>query len=335
MRAVQVNTFGGPEVLEPTEVTDPVAGPGEAVVATVAADVLYLDTLLRSGWGTDYFPVAPPYVPGSGVAGQVAAVADGVDPDLVGTRVLAETGEFDPDTGMAAAPTDGYAERAVVPATSLIPLPDGAGPQESLAMLHDGPLALMVTDAAPVEAGSWVLVAAAAGGGGSQLVQHARASGARVIGAARGKRKLDFVRELGAEAAVDYTEPGWQERVRQIADGNGPAVVYDGAGGELGRQAFETVADGGHMVSYGSGDGDFADVDPAAARRRGVRVTGLLDLPAETGESRRRLVQQSLDLVAQGRIRPAIGQTYPLDKASDAHHALKERTTLGTTLLVV
>ncbi|MBB4933411.1 NADPH2:quinone reductase [Lipingzhangella halophila] len=335
MRAVQVRKFGDPEVLEPTEVPDPAAGPGEVVVEAVAADVLYLDTLLRSGWGTDYFPIEPPYVPGSGISGRVAAVGDGVDADLVGTRVLTETGEIDPETGRTAGPTGGYAERAAVPVTSLIPLPDGAGPQEALVTLHDGPLALMVSDAAPVEADSWVLVAAAAGGGGSLLVQLARAAGARVIGAARGQRKLEFVREQGAEFAVDYSEPDWQERVRRITGGHGPAVVYDGAGGELGRQAFEAVADGGRMVSYGSGSGSFADVDPAEAERRGVRVTGLLDLPAETGDSRRRLVARALELVAAGRITPVIGQTFELDRASEAHAALEGRTTVGKTLLAI
>ncbi|RNL82674.1 zinc-binding dehydrogenase [Halostreptopolyspora alba] len=335
MRAVRVREFGGPEVLEPAETPTPVAGPGEVVVEAVAGDVLYLDTLLRSGWGADHFPVRPPYVPGSGVSGRVVEVGDGVDADLVGTSVLTETGEINPETGRTVAPTGGYAERVTVPETSLIPLPEGASPREALATLHDGPLALMVSDAAPVEPDTWVLVTAAAGGGGSLLVQLARAAGARVIGAARGQRKLDFVREQGAEFVVDYSEPGWQERARQITGGRGAAVVHDGAGGELGGRAFEAIADGGHMVSYGSGGGTFAEIDHAEARRRGVRVTGLLDLPAETGESRRRLVARALELVAKGWITPVVGQTFALERASEAHAALEGRATVGKTLLVM
>src|SRR5262245_31606101 len=113
MQAVVVKEFGGPEVLAVAEVPDPVAGPGEVVVAVAAAHVLWVETRIRSGVGRDYWGVTPPYVPGSGVAGRVESVGPGVDPALVGARVMAHTGRA----------RDGYAERTVVGVENLARIP--------------------------------------------------------------------------------------------------------------------------------------------------------------------------------------------------------------------
>jgi NADPH2:quinone reductase len=102
---------------------------------------------------------------------------------------------------------------------------------------------------------NWVLVEAAAGGVGGLLVQLARAAGARVVGAARGPQKLDLAKELGAEAVVDYAEPGWPERVREATGGSGPDVVLDGVGGQIGREAFGVTARGGRFSLHGAGSG--------------------------------------------------------------------------------
>ena len=106
--------FGGPEVLATAEVPDPAAGPGEAVVAVAAAHVLWVETRIRTGVGREYWGVTPPYVPGSGVAGRVESVGQDVDPALLGARVVAHTGRS----------RDGYAERVVVGADGLVPIPD-------------------------------------------------------------------------------------------------------------------------------------------------------------------------------------------------------------------
>ncbi|MGH4019371.1 MAG: zinc-binding dehydrogenase [Pseudonocardiaceae bacterium] len=140
-------------------------------------------------------------------------------------------------------PTGGYADRAVVPEGQLIRIPAGVEQRDAVAMLHDGPTTLQLLDVAGVRAGDWVLVAAAAGGAGVLLVQLLHALGARVIGAARGERKLALVGELGAEAVVDYSEPGWTDRVRDTTGGRSADVILDGAGGPTGEQAFEQAAE--------------------------------------------------------------------------------------------
>ncbi|WP_116026857.1 zinc-binding dehydrogenase [Thermomonospora umbrina] len=322
MRAIQVREFGGPEVLTLEEVPEPVAGPGEVVVEMAAADVIYLDTLLRAGWGGEFFPRGLPHVPGHGGAGRVAAVGEGVDAGWVGRRVVART-------------STGYAEKIVAAVEDVIEIPDALGFGEAAAMTHDGVTALMLARDGRIAEGEWVLVTAAAGGAGSLLVQLARDAGARVVAAARGERKLALARELGAEAVVDYSLEGWQRRVREATGGAGADLVFDGVGGDLGRAAFEAVATGGRFVTYGTAGGTFTEIDPQTAERRRVRVHNALAAGPPDRADVREVLTRALALAAQGRIRPAIGATYPLERARDAHLALAERTTVGKSLLLV
>jgi NADPH2:quinone reductase len=300
MRVIEVGRFGGPEVLVPVDVDDPVAGPGQVVVDVAAAEVLFLDTVVRRGAGGPYFPVRPPYVPGTGVAGVTSD----------GRRVLAET-----DGG-------GYASRVV--ATPTIDVPPGVDLRDAVALLHDGRTAYGLLETTPVRAGETVLVTAAGGGLGLLLVQLAVAAGARVIAAARGAAKLTAASVAGAAAVVDYTSPGWTDAVGPVD------VVFDGAGGEYGRAAFEILAPGGRFSAHGA-PGGFVAPDPAVVAARGVTVHGISQVQFGP-EAIRRLV--GLALANADRIRPVIGATFPLDKAADAHAAVENRAVIGKTLLI-
>ena len=325
-QAIEVTSFGGPEVLALGSVPEPVAGPGQAVVSVTAADVLFLDTATRSGRAAAWFPVRPPYVPGGGVGGRVTAVGDGVDPAWAGRPVIARTG--------AAGGTGGYAEQAVVPADRLVAVPDGVDLAGATALLHDGATALGLARHTGVQPTDWVLVLGAAGGLGLLLVQIAQASGAQVIGAARGTAKLGVIKRRGAEAVVDYSQPDWTAQVTAATGGAGPDVVFDGVGGPLGEAAFGVLGTGGRFSAHGAASGGFAATDPAAARRRGVTVRGIEQVQAGAGEHHE-LAQQALAWLAAGRLRPVIGQTYPLPRAAAAHAALEARTAIGKTLLTV
>lgn len=319
MRAVRVHEFGGPEVLVAEEVPEPVAGPGQVVVGLKAADVIFLDTLLRGGWGGEYFPLQPPYVPGGGGAGHVLSVGEGVDPAWLGRHVVARG-------------SGGYAEQVVFSAEDIVAVPDGLGSAEAAAMVHDGVTALSLTRRAKVGKDEWVLVAAATGGAGSLLVQLARDAGARVVAAARGENKLALARELGAEVTVDYSLDGWQHQVREAV--SGVDLAFDGAGGELGQAVFETVADGGRFVTYGTSAG-FTAIDAEVAKQRQVHVDYPLAAGPPDSATVRELLTEVLTLTAQGRLRPVIGATYPLAEAKEAHTSLAERTTLGKSLLLI
>lgn len=322
MRAVRVDRFGGPEALVVRELPDPEPGPGEALVEVGAANVIYLDTLIRSGAARDHFPQTPPYVPGGSVVGRVAAVGPSADPAWVGAQVLTRT-----DDG-------GYADRVTVPAEGLVRVPAELRPLDALALMVDGATAMMLERAARFTPDTWVLVLAATGGAGSLVVQLARLAGARVIGAARGAEKLALARSLGAEEVVDYAEPGWLDRVRELTGGAGAEVVVDGVGGELGSASFTAVADGGRFLSYGTAGGSFAEFDADEAARRGITALGLNDMQARPGTDRSDLTRLALEEARAGHLRPHVGLTLPLERAAEAHAALEGRRVLGKVLLV-
>ena len=322
MRAVEVTQFGGPEVLTLRELPDPVVGPGQVVVATLASDVLFVDTMIRSGRGADYFPIRPPYVPGNGVGGTVAAVGDGVDRTWLGRQVVAHTST-----------TGGYAELAAVGVADCAAVPGGVDLLDATAVLHDGTTALRVLETTAPQRGEWVLVLGAAGGMGILLVQLLAARGVNVVGAARGRTKQDVVAEAGAHAAIDYGEAGWTDAVLRATGGHPPDLVLDGVGGRLGAAAFALIADGGRYSAHGTPSGSFALIDAGEAQRRGVHVTTIADLQLGEGD-RARLLAAILTEVATDRVTPLVGQLMPLAEASKAHMALEARETLAKTLLV-
>jgi NADPH2:quinone reductase len=320
MRVIEVKEFGDPSVLIPSEAPDPVAGPGQVVVAVAIADTLFIETTIRAGGGGDYFTVKPPYVPGGGVAGTVISAGDGVDPGWVGRQVITRTADS----------YGGYAERATAIAEALVPVPDQLALREAAALIHDGLTAMIVFSAAAPKPGERVLITAAAGGMGVLLVQLAHTAGATVIAAARGAEKLKLVKELGADVAVDYSERDWQQRVGGNVD-----VVLDGAGGQLGLDAFELTTPGGRISAHGAPGGGFARIDPAEARRRGITLRGIGDIHAALATSEKRMIEAAVAEAVAGRLRPVIGRTYPLDKAADAHAAIEAREVPGKTLLLV
>lgn len=311
-----MSEFGPPEVLKPAELPDPAAGPGQALIEVEIANITFVETQLRAG-KAPHPSMEPrlPVIPGNGVGGTVGAVGEGVETALVGTRVITSTGG-----------SGGYAERVAVDAAGVIPVPDGVGLPEAVALLADGRTAMSLMRAAEVRPAETVLVEAAAGGVGSLLVQLAAGAGARVVAAAGGQRKLRVARELGADETVDYTEPSWTEKVRDGVD-----VVFDGVGGAVGRAAFELVRPGGRFCAFGLASGAFTDIPDADAARRNVNVVRGTRLDPE---ELRQLSRAALAEAEAGRLRPVIGQTFPLERAADAHEAIEARATVGKTLLL-
>ncbi|OLF15953.1 zinc-binding dehydrogenase [Actinophytocola xanthii] len=324
MRVVRAVRFGGPEVLVPDQEPEPVAGPGQVVVEVSVVAIDFVQTQLRSGWTPGPPLPTPPYVPGSSIAGRVGSVGEGVDRAWLGRRVVTHT----------ASGAGGNAEAAVAAVEELVPVPAGLGLPEAAALLDDGATALGLVHRAGVRAGEWVLVEAAAGGVGGLLVQLAGAAGARVVGAARGAAKLEVARALGAEAVVDYSEPGWSERVRAATGGRGVDVVFDGVGGRIGQEALEATAPNARFSVHGAASRAVTVVDPAEARRRGVSVIGLEQLRSFHVGARER-VEHMLAEAAAGRVTPRIGRTFPLERADAAHAAIEAREVLGKTLLFV
>jgi NADPH2:quinone reductase len=302
MRAVWQHKFGGPQVLVAGEAPDPVPGPGQALIEVAFASITFIETMTRAGSGP--FTVQLPMIPGNGVGGVAA-----------GTRVVSSTGG-----------SGGYAERAAVDAAGMVAVPDGLALDDAVALLADGRTAVGLIEAAALQPGDRVLVEAAAGGVGTLLVQLARSANAHVVAAAGGERKLLLALELGADEAVDYTTPVWTAGLEPVD------VVFDSVGGEIGRAAFELLARGGRMVSFGLSSGSWTTVSEEEAAERGLT---LVTPSRPTAAEQRTRTERALAEAAAGRLRPVIGQRFALERAADAHAAIESRATVGKTLLVV
>ena len=319
MRTMQVTRFGGPEVLQPVDAPEVAPGPDELLVDVAVAEVLFLDTQLRAGWGSDYFPLTPPFVPGGGVAGTVAAVGPGVDAAWIGKRVIASTSGAHEYNG------GGYAERAAVPASGVHEVPGGLDLRHAIAALSDGVMGVSRVQKAGLGAGDTALVTAAGGAIASWLVPLLKRDGVTVIAAASSESKRSLAAERGADALLDYSQDGWVEGCDREVD-----AVFDGAGGAIGTAAFTMLRRGGRFFAYGASAGDFADVDTNAAARD-VEVVGLHeDFPVD---AMYRAAETALRLLADGVVKPVIGQVVPLERAAEAHAAIAARTVAGKTLL--
>ncbi|MYV98019.1 zinc-binding dehydrogenase [Streptomyces sp. SID3343] len=325
MHAIVLDEFGPPENLHLEEVATPEPGPGQVRIAVEAAGVHLVDTALRSGRVEGPFPVPQlPATLGREVAGVVHAVGPGVDPALVGTRVVAHLGHA----------SGGYAEFALTDDTALIPLPDGLSAQVAVAMVGTGRTALGILEVAAVTAEDVVLVTAAAGGLGTLLVQAARAAGAFVVGVAGGPDKVEAVAELGADLAVDYTAEDWPATIRRGLGGRSVTVALESVGGANGRAALDLVGRGGRLVTYGwSSGGAIPDLDEVAAAADVAVLNPLGPRMANRPGGLKALAEVAVAAAAAGELTPIV-TTFALAEAAAAHTALLERRTTGKVVLL-
>ncbi|MEW1840602.1 zinc-binding dehydrogenase [Nonomuraea angiospora] len=322
MHAVVLHTFGPAENLRYESVPDPEPGPGQVRIAVKAAGVHLIETTLRSGATGGMMPPLPelPAIFGSEVAGRVDQVGPGVDPSWIGRDVVT-----------AYARPGGYAELAVADVTSVHPI--AAGYESAVAMVITGVTALQFLDVAKLTPDDVVLVTSAAGGIGRLIVQYARGLGARVVGAAGGASKVAAVRDLGADLAVDYDQPGWEESVAKELGGRTVTALLDGVGGDKARAAFGLLADGGRYVTIGSASRQEFQPDPQTVEERGLTVTDALMLLLSGPNTRPDYEVRALAALADGTLTPAV-QTFPLTEAAAAHAALESRRTTGKVVLI-
>jgi NADPH2:quinone reductase len=320
VHAIVLHAFGPAENLVYEEVPDPAPTADAVRIAVEASGVHLIDTTLRRGVQMGPLPLADlPAIPGREVAGTVDAIGHDVDDRWLGRRVVAHLG----------AANAGYAELAVAPVGALHDLPDSVRADAAVAMIGTGRTAVGILDVAALTGDDVVLVLAAAGGLGSLFVQAGRNAGATVVGVAGGPEKVERVRALGAEIAVDYAKPGWADQVRAALGDRSVTAVLDGVGGDAGRAALELLGVGGRLVVFGWSAGEPTAITTDDVLR-GITVTGLGPrlLPRL-----RELETRSLDELAAGRLVPALDH-FPLARTADAHRALETRATAGKVVLV-
>ncbi|WP_433433827.1 zinc-binding dehydrogenase [Nonomuraea sp. CA-141351] len=322
MHAVVLHTFGPAENLRYETVPDPVPGPGQVRIAVKAAGVHLVETILRSGRASESLPPQPelPTIFGGEVAGRVDEVGPGVDPSWIGRDVVTAYGK-----------PGGYAELVVADVASVHPITISY--ETAVAMIVTGVTALQFLDVAKLTSSDVVLVTSAAGGIGRLLVQYAHGLGAKVIGAAGGPAKAAAVRELGADIAVDYEQPSWEESVAKELGGRAVTALLDGVGGDKARAAFELLADGGRYVTIGNASQQDFRPAPQTVEERDITVTNALMLLLSGPNTRPEYEVRALAAAAEGTLVPAV-RTFPLAQAAAAHAALETRATTGKVVLV-
>ncbi len=312
MKAVQIQKFGGPEVLRQVELPDPVPADGEVLVDVARSGVNFADTHATRN---DYLAEQSlPLVPGTEVSGRTAD----------GRRVAAILAN------------GGYAQKAVAPEGWLVPIPDEVDDDRAAALLLQGltALALVGPRGARLEPGETVVVEGAAGGTGSLAVQLAKRAGAKVIGLASTEEKRALAERLGADATADSRSEDLEAAIREANGGERVDAVLHMSGGEAFDAELAALAPLGRMVVFGISSREQRQVSTAALLRGSKAVVGfwLAHLIARR-ELLAPMIGELLGAVAAGELVVSVGEVYPLSEAARAHEDLTARRTIGKLLL--
>lgn len=321
MKAIQVQTPGGPEVLQFTDIPLPKAKPNEVVVKISAAGVNFIDIYLREG----RYPATLPFVDGQEASGVVSEAGSAAGSWKVGDRVAY--------TGILGS----YAEYAAVPADRLVRIPETVTDKQAAAAMLQGLTAhYLVNSTYPLKSGETALVHAAAGGVGSLLVQMAKKLGARVIGTAGSAEKAKVAREAGADEIIVYTEQDFEAETKRLTGGKGVDVVYDGVGRSTFEKDLNILRPRGYLVLFGGASGPVPAFDPIKLSQKGSLF---LTRPALAHHiaTREELTRRATDLfqmILAGKLKLRIEHLYRLEDAQQAHRDLEARKTTGKLLLI-
>ena len=322
MKAVRVHQFGGPKVLLYEDIPAPELAPGEVLVRQQVIGVNYSDTQYRRGrYGGDL-----PFIPGHEGGGTIVKTGPDVTGFSAGDRVV-YAGQHRRGT---------YKEAMAVEAAALVRVPEDVDLKLATAVLNQGRTAHYLThDAHPLSPGERVLIHAAAGGVGSNLVQMAKRRGAYVYATVSTADKADFVRSLGADEVILYSEVDFEEEIERRTSGEGVQVVFDALGGEVLLKSLRCLTRKGHLVTYGQTSGPPPPLDWP---QRGL---GSIYLSYHTGpdyvhpgEEADRRDGEIFAWVREGGLKVHIHAEYALKDAPEAHRQIESRSTIGKLLLI-
>ncbi|HEY9544851.1 MAG TPA: quinone oxidoreductase [Solimonas sp.] len=319
---IRVHAHGGPDQLQWETLQLPPPAAGQVLLRQTAIGLNYIDTYHRSG----LYPLALPSGLGCEGAGEVVDVGDGVGDLRPGDRVAYASG-----------PLGAYADVRLFPADQLVRLPDGMGDRTAAAMMLQGmTVEYLIRRTYAVQRGQIVLLHAAAGGVGLIASQWLKHLGATVIGTAGGAAKAELARAHGCDHVIDYRHEDVAARVRELTDGKGVPVVYDGVGRDTFAGSLASLAPRGLLVSFGNASGAVEPFAPALLSAKGSlyltrpKLGDYIATRAELQASAAAL----FDVVSSGVVRIEIGQTYALRDAAQAHRDLEARKTTGSTVLL-
>ncbi len=322
MKAIRIETTGGPDVMQLADVELGKPKAGEVRIRHTAIGLNYIDTYHRSG----LYPIALPSGIGLEAAGVIEALGDGVKGFKLGDRVAYGTG------------TPGaYAEQRNYPVNRLVKLPKAISDETAAGMMLKGMTVRYLLRATyKVKRGETILLHAAAGGVGQILSQWAKALGAKVIGTVGSAEKMAAAREHGCAHVINSSKENVVERVREITGGKGVPVVYDGVGQATLMTSLDCLKPRGMLVSFGNASGPVKSFDLGMLAARGslyVTRPTLMTYTA-TDDDFRETVGDLVDIVKSGKVKIPVNQRYRLADVVEAHRDLEARRTTGTTVII-
>jgi NADPH2:quinone reductase len=328
LKAIQISRTGGSDVLESVDLPTPTPGPGEVLVQAEAIGVNYFDLLIRTG-RYRWMPKLP-FVLGNEMSGRVVATGPGARKLGIGQRVFIAGYDIGNRGGL-------YAQYAAVPEQAAWPLPDTIDADEATALTNYQLAWILLHHAARGVEPRTVVVYGAAGGVGSALIDVAGQAGATVIGTAGTAEKCAFVRARGAAHALDYSSEPVVERVLALTDGRGADIVFDHVAGQAFTDGLKMLAPLGMIVSYAA-LGGMPQADLFQAMRANIEASPAVrcftmhtydHLPEPRGAA----MAAAIDLLAGGKVRPAIAARIPLADAARAHELVESRRATGKVVL--
>ncbi|MFC0558027.1 quinone oxidoreductase family protein [Halalkalibacter alkalisediminis] len=325
MKAVQITTYGGPDVLKVVNLDRPAPEAKEVLIKIEAIGVNYADTARREGQYV--IPTPLPFVPGAEVAGIIEEVGSEVKAVKPGDRVV---------TLLGSKRATGYAEYSIADERGLMPVPENVSFELAVSLPLQGLSAYHILKTmGRIEPGETVLVHAAAGGVGTIAVQLAKLFGAnKVIATASTSEKLELAKKLGADVLVNYSEENWHEKVLEATNGKGVDIALEMAGGRVFIDTLKCLATFGRLVVYGVASGEQSPFNPSSLMARNQSVIGfflpqIMRKPALLQSSMKEL----LTFVGKGELKLQIGGIYRLEEAASVHTLLQGRKTVGKLIL--
>jgi len=324
MRAVLCKSYGPPESLVVEDIASPKPGPGEVVISVKAASVNFPDVLIIE----NKYQLKPPlpFSPGSELAGVVKAVGEGVTTCKAGDRVMAITGY------------GAFAEDVKTEARRALAIPAGMDFATAAAFgLTYATSEFALVDRGALTAGETLLVLGAAGGVGLAAIEIGKILGARVIACASTDDKLAVCREHGADETINYATQDLRERIKALTAGNGADVVYDPVGGPYTEPALRSIAWRGRLLVVGFAAGEIPKIPLNLTLLKGCAIVGVFwgdwarREPRHFAEAMARLDRW----YAEGKLKPHISATFPLERAADALTLMASRKVTGKVVLIV
>jgi NADPH2:quinone reductase len=324
MKAVLCKEFGPVDQLVVADVPSLAAGPGQVVISVKACGINFPDGLIVQGKYQTKPPL--PFSPGLEVAGVIKALGEGVTGLTVGQRVLGFPG------------VGGLAEEVALDAYLVFPMPDsmsfadGAGFLITYATSHHA-----LKTRGKLKAGETLLVLGAAGGVGLTAVELGKVMGAKVIAAASSDEKLALCKDYGADEVINYSTENLKDRLKVLTGGKGVDVVYDPVGGPLAEQAVRSLAWLGRFLVIGFAAGEIPKIPINLLLLKSSSIVGVYWGAALKADPKagREDVAELLGWYAEGKLKPCISATFPLERAAEAILEVTSRRTTGKVVVVM